>query len=181
MAEQALRVLGLSGSIGKESKNSRLVILALDKAKELGAEIEFWDLAEKPLPLVGEEGCWQDANVKEFQELASSCDAFIASSPEYHGTMSGVMKNTFDWVYKDHVGGKPFAVMSTLGGITNSNTLNHMRICLRWLHCWVIPEQLAVGNVKDAFDEDGALVDDGVVERLQTVVSSLINAGKRLS
>ena len=181
MTEQPLRILGLSGSIGRESKNSRLVLLALEKAEEMGAEIEFWDLVEKPLPLVGEEGCWQDTNVKEFQELASSCDAFVASSPEYHGTMSGVMKNTLDWVYKDHVGGKPFAVMSTLGGMANSNTLNHMRICLRWLHCWVIPEQLAVGNVKEAFDEDGKLADEEVEQRLSTLVSSLIDAGQRLT
>ena len=58
--------------------------------------------------------------------MASSCDAFLVSSPEYHGTMSGVMKNTFDWVYENHVGGKVFGLMSTLGGISNST---HSIIC----------------------------------------------------
>ena len=54
--------------------------------------------------------------------------------------MSGVMKNTMDWMYDKHVGGKAFGLMSTLGGkVTNANTLNHMRIALRWLHGWPVP------------------------------------------
>ena len=136
-----------------------LVNQALSIAAERGAEVVFWDLAEQPLPLVGEEGCWSHPNVKAFQALLS-CDAFFLSSPEYHGTMSGVMKNTMDWMYDKHVGGKAFGLMSTLGGVTNANTLNHMRIALRWLHGWPVPEQLAVGHTKEAFDEDGKLVDE---------------------
>ena len=174
MAETPLKVMGLSGSIGRTSKNGMLVDLALRKAEALGAEVHFWDLESKPLPLVGEDGCWSHPNVKEFQEMASSCDAFLVSSPEYHGTMSGVMKNTFDWVYENHVGGKVFGLMSTLGGISNSNTLNHMRIMLRWLHGNPVSQQLAVGHVKEAFADDGSLVDASMDERLQTLVESVL-------
>ena len=168
------KILGLSGSYGLTSKNSMLVSLALKEAEKLGAEVVFWDISEKPLPLVGEDGCWQNETVKEFQALASSCDGFILASPEYHGTMSGVMKNTLDWLYKDHVGGKVFGLMSTLGGIANSNTLNHLRICIRWLHGWVVPEQLAIGNVKEAFTEDGDLSDESNTERLEKLVASVV-------
>ena len=174
MAETPLKVMGLSGSIGRTSKNGMLVDLALSKAEALGAEVHFWDLESKPLPLVGEDGCWSHPNVKEFQEMASSCDAFLVSSPEYHGTMSGVMKNTFDWVYENHVGGKVFGLMSTLGGISNSNTLNHMRIMLRWLHGNPVSQQLAVGHVKEAFSEDGSLADASMDERLQNLVESVL-------
>lgn len=51
MAETPLRIMGLSGSYGKSSKNGMLVDLALRKAESLGAEIIFWDLTEQPLPL----------------------------------------------------------------------------------------------------------------------------------
>ena len=96
MEETPLRIMGLSGSYGKSSKNGMLVDLALKKAAELGADVVYWDLTEEPLPLVGAEGCWSDPITKKFQEEASNCDGFLVSSPEYHGTMSGVMKNTFD-------------------------------------------------------------------------------------
>ena len=176
MSATPVKILGLSGSYGLTSKNGLLLSAALDECKKLGAEVHIWDLVEKPLPLVGAEGSWQDANVKEFQALATECDGYILTSPEYHGTMSGVMKNTLDWVYKDHVGGKAFGLMSTLGGISNSNTLNHMRIAVRWIHGWCVPEQVAVGKVKEAFDDDNNLTDTDVAERVVGLAQSVVNA-----
>ena len=175
MTKAPPRILGLSGEYRSTSKSGMMLNHALAYAESKGAEIIFWDCALKPLPFVGEEGCWENENVKEFQSLASSCDGFLVCSPEYHGTMSGVMKNTFDWLYDKHIGGKPFGLMSTLGGMQNSNTLNHMRIMLRWLHAWPVPEQLAVGHVKDAFDDDGNLTDDSVKQRLHKLVDSVMD------
>ena len=181
MGDDSIKILGLAGEYRSTSKSGMLVNAALGMAEAKGAEVVFWDLAEKPLPLVGEEGCWAHPNVKEFQTLLESCDAFFLSSPEYHGTMSGVMKNTMDWMYDKHVGGKVFGLMSTLGGVTNSNTLNHMRIALRWLHGWPVPEQLAIGHVKEAFDEDGHLVDESLQERLSNLVEAVLSASKKMS
>ena len=180
MGNEPLKVLGLAGEYRASSKSGMLVNAALNLAKSQGAEVVFWDLSEQPLPLVGEEGCWTHPNVQAFQAVLSECDAFFLSSPEYHGTMSGVMKNTMDWMYDKHVGGKVFGLMSTLGGVTNSNTLNHMRIALRWLHGWPVPEQLAVGHVKEAFDEDGHLVDDSLKQRLESLVNSVLKAAEKL-
>ena len=180
MGDKRLKVIGLAGEYRATSKSGMLVNLALEIAKEQGADVEFWDLSERPLPLVGEEGCWTHPNVKAFQSLLEESDAFPLSSPEYHGTMSGVMKNTLDWMYDKHVGGKVFGLMSTLGGVTNANTLNHLRISLRWLHGWPVPEQLAIGHVKDAFDEDGALVDHDLHQRLVALVGSVLSAAKKL-
>lgn len=181
MSQSVTRILGLSGEYRPTSKSGMLVLHALEYAKSKGAEIIFWDCAEKPLPFVGEDGCWDNQNVKEFQQTASECDAFIVCSPEYHGTMSGVMKNTFDWLYDKHIGGKPFGLMSTLGGMQNSNTLNHMRIMLRWLHAWPVPEQLAVGHVKEAFDENGELTEQDTVNRMHRLVDSVMVASAMLT
>ena len=180
MGDKPLKVIGLAGEYRSSSKSGMLVNLALKMAKEHGADVEFWDLDERPLPLVGEEGCWAHPNVKAFQTLLEESDAFLLSSPEYHGTMSGVMKNTMDWMYDKHVGGKVFGLMSTLGGVTNANTLNHMRISLRWLHGWPVPEQLAIGHVKEAFDEDGGLVNEDLHQRLSKLVNSVLTAAKKL-
>lgn len=180
MSEQPLKILGLAGEYRATSKSGMLVNQALRMASDRGAEVVFWDLAEQPLPLVGEDGCWAHPNVKAFQTLLESCDAFFLSSPEYHGTMSGVMKNTLDWMYDKHVGGKVFGLMSTLGGVTNANTLNHMRIALRWLHGWPVPDQLAVGHVKEAFNDDSLLVDESLTERLETLVDAVMSAAEKL-
>jgi FMN reductase len=90
------------------------------------------------------------------------------------------MKNTLDWMYDKHVGGKVFGLMSTLGGVTNANTLNHMRIAVRWLHGWAVPQQLAIGHVKEAFNEEQKLVDHPLQERLESLVEAVMDASMKL-
>ncbi|MED5486003.1 MAG: NADPH-dependent FMN reductase [Candidatus Thermoplasmatota archaeon] len=175
-----VKVMGISGSYGNNSNNTKLVKLGLEILEKMGAEIYFWDLNEKPLPLVGEEGSWENKNVAEFQELATEVNSYLLSSPEYHGCMSGVMKNQLDWIYSKHVSGKAFALMSTLGGQSNSNTLNQMRIAVRWIHGWAIPEQIAVPNIKTAFDENGMLNDEKLMERLEETMDSLFKSSLML-
>ena len=92
--------------------------------------------------------------------------------------MSGVMKNTLDWVYDKHIGGRAAGLISTLGGRSNSNTLNHLRIVLRWLHVWVIPEQVAIPHSKTCFNEQGDLDDPDQVTRLEGLMRSLIAASE---
>ena len=175
-----VKVMGISGSYGNDSNNTKLVKLGLEILSNLGAETHFWDLNEKPLPFVGEEGCWDHENVKDFQNLATDVNAYLLSSPEYHGCMSGVMKNQLDWIYSKHVSGKAFGLMSTLGGQSNSNTLNQMRIAVRWIHGWAIPEQIAVPNIKTAFNEDGMLQDEKLIERLENTMKSLFDTALML-
>ena len=129
---------------------------------------------------MGADGSWDDKNVKDFQELATTADAFILSSPEYHGTMSGVMKNSLDWLYSKHTSGKVFGLISTLGGQSSNNTLNHMRIAARWIHGWVAPEQIAVPHIKDAFNTDGTLVDHSINERLTKMAESIVRNTSKL-
>jgi FMN reductase len=52
---------------------------------------------------------------------------------------------------------------------------------LRWLHAWPVPEQLAIGKVKEAFNEEGDLVDDEHKERLEKLVKSVMELTEKLS
>ncbi len=171
---QSIRVMGICGTYDLKSANGRMLELILNECAEQGAEISIWDHGDKPLPLVGAKGSWDDVNVKEFQEMATSADAYILSSPEYHGTMSGVMKNSLDWLYSKHTSGKVFGLVCTLGGQSSNNTLNHMRIAARWIHGWVIPEQVAVPNIKEAFEEDGSLKNAAIRERVSSLATSIV-------
>ena len=173
-------VMGICGSYDLDSANGRMLEIILEEARALGAETMIWDHGAKPLPLVGAKGSWDDANVKGFQEMAVSADAFVLSSPEYHGTMSGVMKNSLDWLYSKHTSGKPFSLMCTLGGQASNNTLNHMRIAARWIHGWVTPEQVAVPHIKEAFDDDGSLLDENISERVGVMAKSLVDMAEYL-
>ena len=173
-------VMGICGTFDLDSANGRLLEILLEKCRSVGAETLVWNNGDNPLPMVGEDGCWSHPNVKAYKEMADSADAFVLSSPEYHGTMSGVMKNNLDWLSFDQTSGKVFGLMSTLGGQTNSNTLNHMRIAARWIHGWVVPEQVAVGNIKNAFDDSGNLVDESIHDRVSRLAESIVTSTAKL-
>ena len=64
MTSTSMKILGLAGEYRSSSKSGMLVNEALHHAKLKGAEVVFWDLDEKPLPLVGEDGCWGHPHVK---------------------------------------------------------------------------------------------------------------------
>ena len=102
------------------------------------------------------------------------------SSPEYHGTMSGVMKNNLDWLYSKHTSGKIFGLVSTLGGQSSNNTLNHMRIAARWIHGWVAPEQVAVPHIKEALGEEGGINDESIRDRISALSSSVVENSRKL-
>ena len=65
------------------------------------------------------------------------------------------------------------ALVSMLGGVSNTSSLNHMRHVVRWLGGWCIPEQVAIPGGRAHLSDDD-IVDEGLSERLDGVLNSLI-------
>ena len=110
MSERPLRIMGLSGEYRPTSKSGMMVEHALAIAEASGAEIIFWDCNEKPLPFVGEDGCWDNANVKELQETASCSGTGQAWS---HRSMILMWFNVFAFSMPPKVDIKPNALPPT--------------------------------------------------------------------
>ncbi len=104
----------------------------------------------------------------------------ILSTPEYHGSVSGVLKNALDLMGFEELSGKVAGLISVLGGQSNSNALNDLRTIMRWVHAWVIPEQVAIGQAWKAFDSEGNLVDEGLSKRLDQFAQSLVENTAKL-
>jgi len=174
----APKVFCLIASMTPNGNGAKLMDLAMAAIENAGGEAELWPIREKRLPFFGE--TWEDANVAEFKSKALESDGFLLCSPEYHGTISGLLKNQLDWLGFDQFSGKPAAVMSTLGGQPNSNALNHMRLSLRWVHALVIQEQIGIASAKHAWNDDGSLKDEKVQERIEKMAASLVDMCRRL-
>ena len=55
-----------------------------------------------------------------------------------------------------------------------------MRIAARWIHGWVTPEQVAVPHIKEAFNEDGNLLDENISVRIENMAKSLVETAEYL-
>ncbi len=161
------QVLALSGSLRADSTNKKLLQEAVSIAKQMGATVKVIDLKDFPMPLYDgdlEKSQGLPENAKRLKQMMIEAKAILISSPEYNGSISGVLKNTIDWTTRTSDGqgtrdaykGKKFAIMSTSPGPSGgANSLAHLRHIITHIGGIVVTTQLALPNGYTAFDQDG--------------------------
>ncbi len=176
-----VKIVAIAGSLRKASHSHQALNIAAQRIEALGAEVTIIDLRSLQLPFCNGEDDYPDyPDVEDLQETVKQADGLLLVSPEYHGSISGVLKNALDLMSFEHLEGKVTGCISVLGGQSNSNALNDMRVILRWVHAWVIPEQIAIGQAWKAFDTEGKLVDEKLSKRFDQLAESLVENTERL-
>lgn len=176
-----VKVVGIAGSLRAGSHSQQALKIAIERVQALGAEVEILDLRSLNLPFCNGGDDYPDyPDVEKLRQTVLEADAIILSTPEYHGSISGVLKNALDLMSFDHFSGKVTGLISVLGGQSNSNALNDMRTILRWIHAWTIPEQVAIGQAWKAFDDNGNLVDEKLSQRFDAFAQSLVENTHKL-
>jgi FMN reductase len=176
-----VKIVGIAGSLRPDSYSQIALNVAAKKVSDLGAEVEILDLRQMQLPFC--DGGTEYPNypdVKRLQDAVNSADGLILVSPEYHGSISGVLKNTLDLMSFDQLSGKVAGFISILGGQVNSNALNDLRVILRWVHAWAIPEQVAIGQAWQVFTPDGKISDEKLSKRLDQFALSLVENTRKI-
>jgi len=172
-----VKFVGLAGSLRPDSYSQLALRLAGDRLKALGADVEILDLREMNLPFCDGGKEYPDyPDVERLRQAFLNADGFLLATPEYHGSVSGVLKNALDLMSFDQLDGKVAGMISILGGQSNSNALNDLRTILRWVHTWVIP----IGQAWKAFDQSGKLVDEKLSQRLDEFAQSLYDNTRKL-
>ena len=176
-----IKVVGIIGSLRQGSYSALALKEAVNRVQALGAMVDILDLREMQLPFCNGGDEYPDyPDVEILREKVKAADALILATPEYHGSVSGVMKNALDLMSFEHLSGKVTGMISVLGGQSNSNALNELRIIIRWVHGWVIPEQIAIGQAWKAFDQEGKLSDEKLSQRFDAFAVSLLESSKKL-
>lgn len=178
-----LRVLGIGGSLREPSFTYAALEHAVAIARRLGCQASVFDLRRHELPFCN--GDKKDPRpdhptVARLRSAVAGAHALILATPEYHGSVSGVLKNALDLLDFEHMEAKVVGGISLLGGQTNANALNDLRRIVRWCHGWMIPEQIAVGRVRITLAE-GRPLDEELAERFEGFVASLVRNALRLN
>jgi FMN reductase len=176
-----VKIVGIGGSLRPDSYTQLALKLAVQRVEALGAETEILDLRTIQLPLSnGRDEYPEYPDVERLQQTVKQADGLILATPEYHGSVSGVLKNALDLMSFEQLDGKVTGLISILGGQSNSNALNHLRLIMRWVHAWVIPEQIAIGQAWKAFDSEGKLLDEKLSQRFDQFAQSLVESTRKL-
>src|ERR1035438_2443 len=157
MADE-VRVVGICGSLRKKSYTRLALKLALRGAEEAGAVSKLIDLRDYQLVFCdgGDSGDRLPKDVERLCEEVKRAQGILLATPEYHGGYSGVLKNALDLMGFDEFEGKMIGLVGVSGGNMGAfDALSALRSVGRALHAWVVPEQAAVTNVDEVFDDKG--------------------------
>ncbi len=176
------KILAFAGSLREHSYNKRVVKTAIEGAKTAGAEITYIDLNQYQMPIYHpdeHEKFGFDENALAFQKLLGEHDGFLIASPEYNGSLPGVLKNAIDWasrksenyemveVFKGKIGAIMTASPGAFGGI---RCLSHLRGVLTILNVNVLPSEIAVANVGKMFEGNSEYMTD---EKMKKILENL--------
>jgi chromate reductase len=173
-----MRVLGLSGSLRRDSHNRALLraaaaelrpdaeLVEWDRIGELPAYDEDLDTASPPEP------------VRALREAVAGADAILIATPEYNASLPGALKNALDWVSRPHatnpLRGKPAAVVGASTGLFGAVWAQaEARKVLATIGANVLERDLPVGQAHDAWAPDGTLLDPGLRDALGEIVREL--------
>ena len=169
-----LHVLGVGSSMRQGSYSTTALNMILDMAKGNGAETKLLDLRQTNLPMLyaAKDNTHEIVQATELVEWA---DAYILATPDYHGSMSGSLKNFLDYFWSEFAG-KTFGyiVASHEKGLT---VMDQMRTAVRQCYGWSIPYGVSI-NPEDDFDDKRKVINKRLSSRLDMLARDLVVYGK---
>ena len=173
-----MRILGLSGSLRRDSHNTSL-LRAAAMSLPPGVELDLCDdLGE--LPHYNADLDYEPPleSVARVREAIADADGVLIATPEFNGSIPGVLKNALDWASRpfpdNALRGKPVAVVGASTGMFGAVWAQaEVRKVLRTIGADVLDGELPVAMAHTAFGEDGHLADPGVGEALAGLVGVL--------
>ncbi len=180
----SLTVLGIAGSLRTGSINAALVRATAELAPA-GVSVEPFELAGIPLYDEGLREAGLPERVAALRESLASADAVLIATPEYNYSFSGVLKNAIDWASRPPE--QPFAGKSVAICGASPSRLGTARAQYQLRQCFVYLDsrlmnqpELMVGDARDAFDADGALVDERTRERVRRFVEAFADFARTM-
>jgi chromate reductase len=172
------KIIGLCGSLRKASLNRKLLL----EAVRLYGKCDFKE-ANLNLPLYNgdEEDIEKPKSTLNLYNDIKAADGVIITSPEYNKGISGVLKNSLDWVsripgsvWKE----KPVVIMSAAAGRTGGETSQYMvRACLTPFGPHIINSPIVcVAQASQQFDEDGQIISELYLESVKEAMRNLRKA-----
>lgn len=170
-------VVGIGGTIGGVSSTERALRIALGEAAAQGFRTQMFGGADMArLPLYDPRATSRTPEEQAFVEAVRNASAVIISSPGYHGSISGVVKNALDLLEETARDSRPYLADMPVGLIATAygwqatgSTIAALRSIVHALRGWPTPFAAAINTQVTRFDDEGGASDPAVVEQLRLI------------
>lgn len=154
----------------REHPFSTLVVkMVLDLSKnDYGAET-YLRLRQTNIPIYNPDDSSQN-NLQRMGQRLRWADSFVLASPDYHGSMSGVMKSFFDHFWEEFAD-KTFGYIcaSHEKGLT---VMDQIRTAVRQCYGWSMPYGVSINREED-FNDKAEIINNSLERRLKMLARDL--------
>jgi FMN reductase len=177
MPEGLLKVLAVVGSLQRGSVTRVVINQIAADLKNSGCEVDVLDFLHEPLALYNPDVSSDLPGYAALQARVDRAEVLVLGTPDYHGSISGAMKNFLDHFWTEFAG-KLFAtvVASHEKGLTVTDQL---RTIARQCYAWILP--YGVSFTDDVDIKDGKIISDSLKRRLEMLVRDVSVYGGLLS
>lgn len=176
-----MAVVGIVGSLRSRSVNRLLLAAFGGELAPLDQIVTFEGLAQIPHYSQDRDGAEPPLEARRLREAISTASALVIATPEYNGSVPGVLKNALDWASRpwpeNALRGKPVLVLGASTGIFGAlRAQAELRRILTLSGANVLRFELSVGQADRLFEPDGRLTDGVIRAALREGAAQLIRA-----
>lgn len=177
MSDAKLNVLAVIGSMNQTSVTRTVVMAAAEKLRAAGCAVDVLDLLQESLPLYNPDTAYEQPGFPALKARVSAADVILLGTPDYHGSVSGAMKNFLDHFWKEFTG-KLIAplVASHEKGLT---AIDQLRTVARQCYAWTLP--YGVSFMEKADVSEGRIVSDALNRRMAMLLRDVVVYGQLLA
>ena len=177
-----MRVLGISGSLRRDSHNTELLRAAATLLPS-GVEFELYDGLREIPPYDEDHDQLGDDAVLRLKERIAAADAVLFATPEYNHSIPGHLKNALDWVSRPladtPLKGKPVAVIGASTGMFGAVWAQaELRKVLAAIGADVIDRELPVPMADEIVRDWEKLESSGTHSLLVGLLAELLDAAR---
>ncbi|HXQ88896.1 MAG TPA: NAD(P)H-dependent oxidoreductase [Solirubrobacterales bacterium] len=180
-----MRVLGITGSLRRDSYNHALLREAAERLPAGAELVEFERLREIPPYDADLEAGETPLAVAELRRAMREADAVIIATPEYNHSIPGVLKNALDWASrpagKSALSGKPAAVVGASTGMFGAVWAQaETRKVLAALGGRVVEQELPVAKAADLYRDGHLDLSPEQSRQLEEILATLVSEAEQL-
>lgn len=178
---QTLKVLVFAASLRAESLNHKLAALAARVAGSHGATVDLASMRDFDVPSYDgdfETAKGIPAGARELHRRLAASDAFIIASPEYNGSMPGILKNVIDWTSRfrpQPFDGRHGLLLSASPSMVGGNRgLWALRVPLEHLGSRIFPDMFSLSMAHKAIVGD-EIADQALRDRFEKTLVAFLS------
>jgi FMN reductase len=179
-------VVGLGGTTRPGSSSECALRIALAAAESCGAETALLSGRDLSLAIYDPTQVERSEGARRLLSVLARCDGVILSTPGYHGSISGLVKNALDYIEdlrgdsRTYLDGRAVGcIVCAYGWQAGGTTLVSLRTIVHALRGWPTPLGVTINSAVTGFAENGTCLDSTVASQLQIVGRQVVEFAVR--